>query len=58
MTSETRTESGKPIKLTYVFDQMDQIAGFTKSDGYAKSYAYDAANELKTMMVAAASRRN
>ena len=37
---------------------MDQIAGFTKSDGYAKSYAYDAANELKTMMVAAASRRN
>ena len=37
---------------------MDQIAGFTKSDGYTKSYTYDAANELKTMMVAEASRRN
>ena len=46
MTGETRTESGETVKSTYVYDKLGQLTGFSKSDGYAESYAYDTAGNM------------
>ena len=46
MTGETHTESGETVKSTYVYDKLGQLANFTKSDGYAEAYAYDAAGNM------------
>jgi len=46
MTDETRTESGETVKSTYVYDKLGQLASFTKNDGYAEDYAYDAAGNM------------
>ena len=42
----TSHQSGETVKSTYVYDKLGQLAAFTKSDGYAESYAYDAAGNM------------
>ena len=49
--SETRTEDGAATTSNYAYDSLGQLTSFTKSDGYAENYVYDAVGNMKQKVI-------